>query len=309
LKKHVVRSVSGAALAAVLMLGSGAAQGGSCSDVEIGGKCFHFTSITLPGFQGELVGVNKKGDIVGSNSPVNTFIHPTEGFEIHSDGTVEVIQDPLAPNFTELTNINDKGEMAGWIYDGNFIHGFTRSAAGDFTAYDLFTPTVRNTGTQVRAFNNFGDLGGRTIGMLPSDVAFLKVGNNVSTFTYLGSQTFVSAINNHGDAAGFALVGGLSRGYVRAADGTMTAIDFPGAKSTGVLAINDHGDVAGDWTDFSNVIHGFVYLPSTQQYYSFDFPTAGVTETFATVITNQGEIYGNYVANLTPEGFLLTSKH
>jgi len=308
-KKQVVRSVSGAALAACLMLSGGAAQGGSCSDVEIGGKCFHFTSITLPGFEGELVGVNKQGDIVGSNSPVNTFIHPEQGFEILANGYQAIIIDPLGPNLTTLTNINDKGEMAGWFYDGNFIHGFTRSTAGDFTSYDLFTPTVRNTGTQVRAFNNFGDLGGRTIGMLPSDVAFLTVGNNVSTFTYLGSETFVSAINNHRDAAGFALVAGLSRGYVRAADGTMTAIDFPGAKSTGVLAINDHGDVAGDWTDFSNVIHGFVYLQGTQQYFSFDFPAAGVTETFATVITNQGEIYGNYVAGGVPEGFLLTSKH
>ena len=298
-----------AAVAAVSIFSSGIAQAAKpCSGVEIGGACYQLTSIPLPGFEGELVSANKHGDLVGSNSPVNTFIHPENGFEIHSDGTVEIIQDPAAPDFTELTNINDHSEMAGWIYDGNYFHGFTRSTSGVFTSYDFFTPTVRNTGTQVRALNNFGDIAGRTIGMLPSDVAFLQVGNTVTTFTYLTGTTYVGGVNNHRDVVGFSIVSGLSHGYVRAADGTITPIDFPGAKSTGALAINDHGDVAGDWTDFSNHIHGFIYDASTQQYSSFDIPGAGVTVTNVTAITNQGEIYGNYIVGLTPIGYLLSPK-
>ena len=60
-------------------------------------------------------------------------------------------------------------------------------------------------------------------------------------------QTFPYSINGNGVIAGYYTFGSglLQSGFVRAADGTITSIDWPGGISTVAESINDAGAIAG----------------------------------------------------------------
>jgi hypothetical protein len=59
------------------------------------------------------------------------------------------------------------------------------------------------------------------------------------------SATNVQGVNNSGVAAGSFFAGGISQGFVRAADGTTTTFTIDGL-STGVGGINNRGQIAGN---------------------------------------------------------------
>jgi hypothetical protein len=75
------------------------------------------------------------------------------------------------------------------------------------------------------------------------------------------------SINDAGDITGTYIdASGVAHGFVRAANGTMTPFDAPGAGTAGTslfpgtaaVSINDLGDITGTYADASGVLHGFV---------------------------------------------------
>jgi probable HAF family extracellular repeat protein len=79
-------------------------------------------------------------------------------------------------------------------------------------------------------------------------------------------------------------------GFFRAADGSITTIDGPGATNTFATGINNRGAVTGSFYDSNGTAHGYVWVAGTMT--TFDPP--GSTGTFAYGINNIGTIAGYY---------------
>src|SRR5712692_8216469 len=82
-------------------------------------------------------------------------------------------------------------------------------------------------------------------------------------------------------------IAGAGRG-----DRDCTQIDIAGAKSTSAMAINPRGDIAGQFTDASNVTHGFFIDYPDGQVSIIDVP--GAKGTTAVGINPEGDIVGRY---------------
>src|SRR5262249_24243137 len=125
--------------------------------------------------------------------------------------------------FTIAHNINPEGAIAGRYFDVNFTsHGFVRAANGTITTFD-----VPGTGP------------GPGQGAFPGLFDCLNPAG-VITGDYLDASS-------------------LNHGFVRTAEGTITAFDVPGAvNGTFPSGINPGGTITGNYTDESGVNHGFV---------------------------------------------------
>jgi hypothetical protein len=81
-------------------------------------------------------------------------------------------------------------------------------------------------------------------------------------------------------------------------------IDISGAKSTGPSGINPRGDIVGQFTDATNVIHGFLIDHRTGQVAVIDPP--GSTRTTGVGISARGDIVGRYDNPTSAHGYLLS---
>ena len=105
----------------------------------------------------------------------------------------------------------------------------------------------------------------------------------------------------------------VAHGLLRAADGSITTLDAPGAGSTknsqqGTVAysINLEGEIAGQFEDSSNGYHGFV-RSKDGNYTQIDVRDAGPIGTFAVAINWEGTVAGYfYDANNNLHGFVRT---
>jgi hypothetical protein len=104
---------------------------------------------------------------------------------------------------------------------------------------------------------------------MPSELASVDAGLSAaatfSTFeapgagTHAGQGTLATSINSTGAVAGYYLDSSkATHGFVRAANGSITSFDPPGAANTEALSINSAGAITGYFTDSSGVHHGFV---------------------------------------------------
>src|ERR1700719_4350005 len=107
-------------------------------------------------------------------------------------------------------------------------------------------------------------------------------------------------------------VNGVSHGFVRAPDGTITTFDAPGAgmgagEGTVPEGITDAGIVVGAVFDGSGVFHAFFGSPGGH-FTTFDAPNAGTNPqqgTNATSINSTGTMSGDYVdSNGVPHGYV-----
>ena len=127
--------------------------------------------------------------------------------------------------------------------------------------------------------------------------------------------TYAYGINDKGEIGGnFQDANNVLHGFLRTADGTVTAFDAPGAgtgggQGTQGFAINSEGAIVGKTIDASYVQHGMLRTRDGA-IIVFDAPGAGagVTQgTFATNINSEGVIAGSYVdAKNVSHGFLRT---
>ncbi|MGH7484432.1 MAG: chitobiase/beta-hexosaminidase C-terminal domain-containing protein, partial [bacterium] len=207
-----------------------------------------FTSFDVPGAgssatQGTVpLSINAAGDITGCYVDANQVFH---GFiRIAATGTITApINAPgagtspskkgISFSGTVATSIDAGGEITGVYADTNGIHhGFVRAASGTITD-PIDAP------------------GAGTAGVLPG--------------------TLPASINDSGIITGaYEDASGVTHGFVRAADGTITApLDAPGASTSGMasgtaaLSINATGQMTGTYVDANVVFHGYLFTPSS----------------------------------------------
>jgi len=140
---------------------------------------------------------------------------------------------------------------------------------------------------------------------------------NVGTITTIdpaGSLlTEALDINNQGAIVGeYVDATGLTHGFLRAPDGTITSIDAPGAgtappQGSYSWSINTDGAIAGQYTDPNGVFHGYVRA-ADGTFTTIDAPSAGTAAgqgTLAENINARGEVAGHLIdANGVHHGFV-----
>ena len=124
-----------------------------------------------------------------------------------------------------------------------------------------------------------------------------------------GGGTYPVAINSNGVIVGFYFdAQKLQHGFLRAADGTFTSFDAPGALATDPTAISSNGIVVGVYshpTSTSNLPYGFLRY-ANGQFVTLLAP--GTAYTVPIAINDVGQITG-WTANDSGEfGFLWTEK-
>ena len=243
------------------------------------------------------VAINATSGIVGTYDDANNVYY---GF-VRANGTISTFSAPDAGTSkyaagnqgTQPNSINDSGAIAGNYDDSSSVmHGFIRSSTGTITEFDA---------------PNAGSCRGSN-----SDHA---------------TSTFVSSIDAAGDVAGFYYDAScVQHGFLRAANGTFTILNAPGANagscaggsgmelatcSTFGGALDAAGDIVGGYTDPNGVIHGFIRPVATGIITSFDDPNAGTAANTGTMgrsilSTSSGlTIVGVYVdANGVLHGFI-----
>jgi hypothetical protein len=227
-----------------------------------------FTTFDYPGNVGFTLahGINDSGQIVGSYP----FDAAGSGFLRSSDGgTFTSIDDPSAFGTSDgggfgtvAHGINNSGQIAGYYYTDNIVHGFLRSSDGSiFTSFEdpsAFQQTVaKGINSSAQIAGSFNDSTGGSHGFLRR--------SDGSTFTNFDdpsagpSGTTAWGINDSGQIAGYYTDGsGIAHGYLRKTDGTLTNIDDPSATGgTFPLGINNSGQIVGLYYDAAGS-HGFV---------------------------------------------------
>ena len=213
------------------------------------------------------------GTITGSYRDANRFYH---GFVRAADGTITEFDAPCAvsqtpPGVTPIS-ISRSGTIAGACLDTSGVnHGFVRAANGTITTFS-----------------------GPGAGSTPH-------GGNYGT---AGAGSF--SINAAGVMAGtYTDANFVAHGFVRAANGTITAFNAPGAGNNALLAkligmatsfpsqgtaafsINARGKITGTYLDASTVLHGFLINATTTTLTSSPNPsTYGQGVTFTAKVTS-----------------------
>jgi len=100
----------------------------------------------------------------------------------------------------------------------------------------------------------------------------------------------VHGINDSGVVVGF-YQSGISHGFIRSVDGTITTFDPDGSTGTYALSISSTNAVTGGYIDASGINHGFVRAPDGTMT-AFDAP--GATQTTTSQIADDGTIVGTY---------------
>jgi uncharacterized membrane protein len=221
-----------------------------------------YTTFVAPGTgpESRTVGadVNNRGQIVGwSDDGQRSF-----GYLRDRDHTFERIEHPdaseTAPDGlggeisgTNLSGINDRGDIVGNFAANGTVNGFVRDRRG---AYTTIRPPDA-AATLLTGINERGEIVGNYSTAGPED---LLVGNPRGFVYSRGVYRDVAipgavgvglnGINNRGQVAGtYAGADGVFRGFVRDRRGDIETVEHPDAAGLGtaVYAINDRGDLTG----------------------------------------------------------------
>jgi predicted membrane protein len=227
-------------------------------------------------FWAQPVALNVAGEIVG-NFPNNTTA--SEAFVRTPTGEVETFSLSLGESYpTVVSGLNAGGAVVGYSSSQGLTlsQGFYWSGQGPLP--------------------NFG--GGFTPITVPDSTA-----------------TFPTAINAEGTIAGCYNAAGTYYDFVRAADGTFTTLNLPGAVpaclqsgANGVfqathptVLLNDEGVIAGSVTSAGNATVGFVRVANGATT-EFAFPESKLT--MPTSLNNAGQITGYYANGNQVVGFI-----
>jgi hypothetical protein len=249
--------------------------------------------------QGTVVtGIDAAGDVAGVYIDANNAIH---GFmRSASTGTVTAIDAPGAGTGTYQGTYPDAidaaGDISGSFTDANNgVHGFVLPANGAITTYDApgasSSDAVRSAASDRlnRTLRQLGKSYGLSTKRGRSNSPFMKLksllarvgavtndgtgllngsGPNPSGTASAGNL-ILNGVNASGEIAGiFTDDDSVFHGYLRATNGSITAINDPSAgtgakQGTLSLAINASGMIAGAYLDSNSGLHGFLYDSST----------------------------------------------
>ena len=253
---------------------------------------------TTAGMGTEVLAVNARGDVVGVFKDSNNMFH---GFLRTAAGTFTTLDAPdVGSSNTFPTAINSSGTVAGSFADASSVgHVFLRTSAGTYTTID--PPNSVSTG--FGGLNDAGEITGYF-----SDTSTSSLRNFVrapdGTFTVFNgpnpmpSQVGPGKINAAGTFAGSDVdTNGVFHGLLRAADGTQTTFDAPGAgtankEGTLAIGINASGVALGA-AIAPGVQHGFVRA-ADNTYTTFDPPGPPAFGLVAQNINDSGSIVGGY---------------
>ena len=228
--------------------------------------------------------------------------------------------------------INAAGEVAGIYLDAGFIwHGFVRTASGSITEFNVpgarQSPcvsggpgcgTAGHLGTAPTGIDTVGDIGGVYEDTNVVYHGFVRAANGTittfdvpaaSTVANLGDQgTVPLSMNTAGVIVGtYADAKSAYHGFVRAADGTITTFDAPGAatgwrQGTVPLGVDTAGDLTGYYRDTNNAYHGFVRAANGTTT-TINVPGAGTGAFQGTIgvsVNDSGIITGSYTNTSSP---------
>jgi predicted membrane protein len=224
---------------------------------------------TGPTLGTEPLAINPAGVITGlyadASNALHGFVRATNGamttFDVPGGGTG-------SDEGTSPRCINPGGVIAGIVIDPGFsaVHGFVRAASGAITTFDVPGAVF----TIAQNINPEGVIAGTYLDASFLGHGFVRAANGtITTFdvpeagTGPGQGTFpglIDCLNPAGVITGFYTdANSASHGFVRAANGTITTFDAPGAvNGTFPLSINPMGTVTGNYNDASFEPHGFV---------------------------------------------------
>ncbi len=281
------------------------------------------------------VSINAEGDVAGmyfdANNAYHGFVRPA------ATGTITEFDYPGAPTTaghrgTTPVGIDAAGDVAGMYRGVNDVHhGFLRAANGTFTSFDApGVGTGSTQGTTPIGINSAGSITGDYKDGSNVHHGFVRAANGtITTFDAPGAMSSSSAglkdlccggtyplgIDAAGDVVGaYTDASGVFHAFVRAASGTVTTFDAPGAGTSGLFpgtiatGINSTGEITGFYEDASGVFHGFVRTAGGT-ITSLDAPGAGTTAlqgTAALGVSEAGYITGGYLdSHSVIHGFVL----
>jgi predicted membrane protein len=222
--------------------------------------------------------VNPSGAITGYYVDASNLPH---GFLRAKDGSITTI-DPPGAIATFAYSINPSGAIAGFYQDASAaLHGFLRAKDGSITTFDApGAGTGAGQGTQATNINPAGAIAGDYWDSNTVAHGFLRAKDGTfTTFdapgagTGTGQGTYIATVdclNPQGAGAGGYINTGsifsgteVGHGAVRAADGTITEFDVPGAgtgafQGTFPFQNNSADAITGYYIESSNVFHGFL---------------------------------------------------
>jgi len=285
-------------------------------------------------YQGTLpISANAAGAVTGTYTDASGLAH---GFIRDSNGNLTPFSAPGAGTGASLgtfaVSINTADAIVGVYADAsNVYHGFVRDSSGHITSFDApGVGTVPYEGTIPTSINTAGVVAGTYVDPEGPAHGFVRDSSgHITSFdvTNPPGGTFPLGINAAGAIVGMYQLpeclaqgggGNAYHGFVRAANGTITTFDAPGAGCTGTdpISINQAGEIAGSYTDTNCVRHGFVGSPSGT-ITPFDAPGAGagigwlqgsLAGTLAMSINSAGDVTGGFADdNGVYHGFLRTS--
>lgn len=159
----------------------------------------------------QALGINNSGQIVGFYHPAPAIGSSWAGFSL-SGGSFTTVIYPAGSTYSYPFGVNDHGQMVGIFYDGVQTNGYVESG-GIFRTADV--PVGWGNNTFMEALNDSG----KAVGVYTPAAATASQVFASSSFIYsLATQTFtqvaspagyaasfLGAINNHGEAVGYAL--------------------------------------------------------------------------------------------------------
>ena len=235
----------------------------------------NYANENFPGsVQTQVTGLNDEGDTVGFWSSMNNanLVNDNFGFYEINGHKFHSVQFPTgdnaAPPVDQLLGINDHDIAVGFYINGR----------GSNRGYTFNIRTKQFTRVLVPGY--------------PTGTA--------------GPSLTASAINNHGDIAGFYTdANGNTDAFLDYKHGQFLTLDVPGASATQAFGVNDHDEVVGAYTDgtgSSATMHGFTWTPGGG-FVSVDEPQGQGTTTINGV-NDAGDLVGFYVdAVANTDGF------
>ena len=216
--------------------------------------------------------------------------------------TVQTVQFPADPGFTQLLGINNTGTIAG--YHGATVNqGFTLVLPGTFTSQN-FPGSVQ---TQVIGINGVGSTAGFFVDQAGTTHGFTRIGG-AFTAVDQGGTAFnqLLGINVANVAVGYSSTdagGGILQKAYSVAGGTFTDINalLPTTnQNSQATGINTAGIVVGFYLPTATTSVGFQDVSGTIS----TIDPFGSASTQALGINNTGEVVGSYVdANGVQHGY------
>ena len=290
------------------------------------------TTFAVPGsIATEPISIDTAGDVTGFYQLSSASGPIAQGFIRTADGTITTFGDSAqtgdpASFWAQPVAIDTAGEVVGNYPDVSYAAvSFIRSATGTIGAFTLSEGA--SYPTFVSAMNDAGEIVGYTTSeMFDSSQGFMASihgplpsptnGTTTEIFVPGSEGTFPTAINAGQTVVGCSFANNLYQDFIRNPDGSILAINLPGAtpsclpafSALGIfnvnppsITLNDLGMVVGYYLDQNKVPRGFV---RNQNGSVNTFAQPGATQTIPTGINNCGVIIGYYSTGSVTQGFI-----